>query len=173
MHSVEAFSRVSKEERFARHPLGHTVKPRRSLSDPVRRPPAQAYWPLKAAPRADLSMGGSRTWNPPLELPFHRGGLQDALPHALRILQSRRLPPRWPGSLELRSSNPRAYPGRLGSLHGCFEFGTHSLHRRARRSRSAILLRIQAGTILPSGPRATIASFGTPEGHSYSVRSRG
>jgi hypothetical protein len=40
-------------------------------------------------------------------------------------------------------------------VHGRFELGTHSLHRRARRSGSAIVLRIQAGTILPSGSRAT------------------
>ena len=104
---------------------------------------------------------------------LHREGWQDTPRHSLRILRSGRLPPRWRNSFELRSSNPRAYPGRLGFLHGCFGLGTHFLHRRARRSGSAIVLRIQAGTNLPSGPRSTIASFGTPEGHSLKLGSPG
>jgi hypothetical protein len=41
---------------------------------------------------------------------FHRGGLQDVLPHSLQILQSGRLPPRRRGGFELRRSGSRDLP---------------------------------------------------------------
>ncbi len=43
--------------------------------------------------------------------------------------------------------------------------------RSARRSRSGAVLQVNVRTILPSGPLAAIASFGSSEGHSLSVGS--
>ena len=51
-----------------------------------------------------------------------------------------------------------------------FGFGTGTRGgRRAQRFVSCRVLHVKVGTILPSGPRPAIASFGSSEGHSLSV----
>jgi hypothetical protein len=56
-----------------------------------------------------------------------------------------------------------------GRAHGSIGFTMASGSRRARRLLGCRVLHAAVGTILPSGPRSAIASFGSPEGHSLSV----
>jgi hypothetical protein len=99
--------------------------------------------------------------------PFHRVGAQDVLPHSPQILRSGRLFPLWLCGLEWRRGSRRS--ARTTAECGCERFDLLiRLEGNLIVSRFVGMCALHkfVGTILPSGPRSAIASFGSSKGHS-------